>query len=79
MQTHRDNRAARAPLAAYCVRGKFAARYSFPVPDALLLSRAPEPEPEPMKQWPRWSSGIAFALVGYSLLFAMCMLGRAGA
>ena len=77
MQTHRDNRAARAPLADYCLRGKFAARHSFPVPDALLLSRTPEPEP--VEKWPRWSSGIAFALVGYSLLFAMCALGKAGA
>ena len=56
---------------AYSLKGRFAARHTFVVPEGLTLRPAP--------QLPRWYSTAAFLIISFSTLFAMCAVGRPGA
>lgn len=61
----------------YTVRGEFASRGHFAVPQHVLDCMRDEPE-EPVT-WPRWHSIAAFLVMSMSTIFAMCAIGRAGA
>jgi hypothetical protein len=60
---------------AYSIKGRFAARHTFVVPEGLTLRDEPSPAP----QLPRWYSTAAFLIISFSTLFAMCAVGRPGA
>lgn len=59
----------------YSLRGRFAARHTFVVPEDLTLRDEPAPAP----QLPRWYSAAIIFIIGFSTLFAMCAMGRPGA
>jgi len=60
----------------YRLRGRYAARLSFTVPECLT---APRDEPAPAPQLPRWYSLAAFLCMSSATLFALCAMGRPGA
>lgn len=60
---------------AYSLKGRFAARHTFVVPEGLTLRDEPAPAP----QLPRWYSVVAFLILSSATLFAMCAMGRPGA
>ena len=62
---------------AYNLRGRFASRRTFIVPQELTLRE--EPVAAPVQELPRWYSAGAFTLIGTILIFFMCSLGPAGA
>ncbi|GLV28475.1 hypothetical protein TomTYG75_09970 [Sphingobium sp. TomTYG75] len=59
----------------YSLRGRFAARHTFVVPEGLTIRDQPAPAP----QLPRWFSAVIFLLISSATLFAMCAVGRPGA
>ena len=59
----------------YSLRGRFAARHTFVVPEGLTMRDEPAPAP----QLPRWYILIAFLIMSSATLFAMCAIGRPGA
>lgn len=59
----------------YSLRGRFAARHTFVVPEGLTMREEPAPAP----QLPRWYSTVIFLLISSATLFAMCAVGRPGA
>ncbi|MGV3770285.1 MAG: hypothetical protein ACO1NM_09675 [Sphingobium phenoxybenzoativorans] len=59
----------------YSLRGRFAARHTFVVPEGLTMRDEPAPAP----QLPRWHSAVIFLLISSATLFAMCAVGRPGA
>lgn len=59
----------------YSLRGRFAARHTFVVPEGLTMRDEPAPAP----QLPRWYSAVIFLLISSATLFAMCAVGRPGA
>ena len=59
----------------YSLRGRFAARRTFVVPEGLTMRDEPAPAP----QLPRWYSTAAFLIMSSATLFAMCAVGRPGA
>lgn len=78
MQTiHASAATPRSPRPAYALRGQYVTRRTLHVPEDLRLGT--EPEPQPCVKMPPWYSGIAFAVIGSLLIFALCTLGRAGA
>ncbi len=60
---------------AYSLKGRFAARNTFVVPEGLPLRDEPAPAP----QLPRWYHAAAFFIISSATLFAMCAIGRPGA
>jgi hypothetical protein len=62
------------PRKEYRLRGQFASRETFVVPEDLA---APRTERAPT--WPRWYSLATFFIVSNATLFAMCATGRPGA
>ena len=60
---------------AYSLKGRFAARHPFVVPEGLTLRDEPAPAP----QLPRWHHAAAFFIISSATLFAMCTIGRPGA
>ena len=59
----------------YSLRGRFAARHAFVVPEELTLRDEPAPAP----QLPRWYSLAAFLIMSSATIFALCAMGRPGA
>lgn len=60
---------------AYSLKGRFAARHTFVLPEGLTMRDEPAPAP----QLPRWYHAAAFLIISFSTLFAMCAVGRSGA
>ena len=59
----------------YRLRGRYAARHTFVVPEELTSRDEPAPAP----QLPRWYSLAAFLIMSSGMIFAMCAMGRPGA
>ncbi|NIJ15630.1 hypothetical protein [Sphingobium vermicomposti] len=59
----------------YRLRGRFAARHTFAVPEELTF----RDEPAPMPQLPRWYSLVTFVIISSASIFALCAIGRPGA
>ena len=64
-----------AAAPTYSLKGRFAARHTFVVPEGLTMRDEPAPAP----QLPRWYSTVIFLLISSATLFAMCAVGRPGA
>lgn len=65
----------RAPT--YSLRGRFASRHSFSVPEELVF--AARDERASVQQPPRWHSAAIFIVMSTATIFAMCAMGRPGA
>ena len=61
----------------YRLRGRFASRHTYAVPEELASPLRAEPTPAP--QLSRWYSLAAFLLMSSATIFAMCAIGRPGA
>lgn len=59
----------------YSLRGRFASRHAFQIPDDLTV----RDEPAAMPQLPRWYSLAVFLIISGADIFAMCAIGRPGA
>jgi len=61
----------------YRLRGQFASRHTYMVPEELASPLRAEPAPAP--QLPRWYSVALFLFMSSATIFAMCAMGRPGA
>lgn len=59
----------------YSLRGRFASRHAFTIPEELTV----RDEPAPVQQLPRWYSLAVFLVISGADIFAMCAIGRPGA
>lgn len=59
----------------YSLRGRFASRHAFTIPEELIVHDAHAPMP----QLPRWYSLAVFLIISAADIFAMCAIGRPGA